>query len=215
MQEKKENESGSMMMEIIAVLAILAIMTPIVYQQALKRSREVSNINMADEMRMVKDAISAYLDANKETFLQACGSPNDLINCTSHITDIDPSLSGINPFLLRGTNYEFGTSNSEDVDYIIQVYGSYTPINATEGIYQPNLFAVLSSTSQPADLKKGRAMQIASLIGAGGGICESDRSGSPDHISGSYGAWSLYASDVTGISTICFENNTIVARTDM
>lgn len=211
MQEKKENESGSMMMEIIAVLAILAIMTPIVYQQALKRSREVSNINMADEMRMVKNAISAYLDANKETILQACGSPNELTNCTSHITDI----YDIYPFLLRGTNYEFGTSNSEDVDYIIQVYGSYTLINETEGIYQPNLFAVLSSTSQPADLKKGRAMQIASLIGAGGGICESDHSGSPDHISGSYGAWSLYASDVTGISTICFENNTIVARTDM
>ena len=204
MQEKKENESGSMMMEIIAVLAILAIMTPIVYQQALKRSREVSNINMADEMRMVKNAVSAYLNTNKETILQACGSPNSLTNCTSHIT-----LSDIDPFLLRGTNYEFGTSNSENVDYIIQVYGSYTPINETEGIYQPNLFAVLSSTSQPADLKKGRAMQIASLIGAGGGICESD------HISGSYGAWSLYASEVTGISTICFENNTIVARTDM
>ena len=53
MQEKKQNESGSMMMEIMAVLAILAIMTPIVYQQALKRSREISNVNMADEMRSI------------------------------------------------------------------------------------------------------------------------------------------------------------------
>lgn len=209
MQEKKQNESGSMMMEIIAVLAILAIMTPIVYQQALKRSREISNVNMADEMRTVKNAVKAYLDANQDSILQACGSPSTLSNCTDYIT-----ISDIDPFFLRATNYTIGTGNT-DTDYIIQVYGSNTPYTANAGtaneetFYKPHLFAVLSSTSQPTDLKKGRAMQIASLVGASGGICNGS------NIDGSYGAWGLSSTDASGLSNVCFEDNTIVVRTDM
>ena len=213
MQEQKENESGSMMLEIIAVLAILAIMTPIVYQQSLKRSREVSNVNMADEMRSVKNAVKAYLDANQETILQACGSPDKLTNCTDYIT-----ISDIDPFFLRGTNYEFGTTYTDngDEDYIVQVYGTNTPYTVNAGtaneemFYKPNLFAILSSRSQPADLKKGRAMKIASLVGAAGGICDSN-----SNITGSYGSWGLATTEVDGLSNICFENNTIVVRTDM
>ena len=212
MQEKKQNESGSMMMEIMAVLAILAIMTPIVYQQALKRSREISNVNMADEMRSVKNAVKAYLDANQETILQTCGSPSALKNCTSHISS-DISDGAIDPFFLRATDYEIGTADGENINYIVQVFGSYTPYTTAdnETLYKPNLFGILSSTSQPADLKKGRAKQIASLVGAAGGICEDANT-----ITGSYGSWSLKNSEVSGgIGGVCFEDNTIVVRTDM
>lgn len=216
MQEKKENESGSMMMEIIAVLAILAIMTPIVYQQALKRSREVSNINMADEMRMVKDAVSAYLDANKNTISSACITTPEstaVFTCTDKVTVTD-----IYNFLPDGANICINNTecleNSSEYVMAVFAYNQIYKDENNENIIEPKLYAVLSSTSQPAELKKGRAMQIASLIGAAGGICNansSEESGKKD-IEGSYGAWAL-----DYISGVCQSDPgwTVVARTDM
>lgn len=211
MQEKKENESGSMMMEIIAVLAILAIMTPIVYQQALKRSREISNVNMADEMRSVKNAVKAYLDANSAALTApdgVCGSVGDAGECELSSTDIEK----IYDFLPEGQNVCFngvdcGDNYSEYKMTVLKYTQEYTNSDK-ETITTPKLFAILSSYQQPANLNRARAMQIASLIGAGGGICTSNSG-----ITGSYGGWELSGS--YSCQSGDDVNYTIVVRTDM
>lgn len=209
MQEQKENESGSMMLEIIAVLAILAIMTPIVYQQSLKRSREVSNVNMADEMRSVKNAVKTYLDATKNTISSACitnSESADVFTCTDKVTVTD-----IYNFLPDGSNICINNTECSDnaSEYVMAVF-AYNQIykdGNDENIIEPKLYAVLSSLSQPAKLKKGRAMKIASLVGAAGGICNAS-----EDIFGSYGAWSL-----VNIADVCQPDSdwTVVVRTDM
>lgn len=210
MKPEKQSESGSMMIEVLAVLTVLAVMTPIVYQQALKRSIEISNVNMADEMRLVKDAVGAYLTANKETIITNCGLPTNITNCTEYI-----SLDDLDNYFFRGTNYQLSkgfpsASDIDSVDYVIQVYGkNVTYTTDGDSVTAPEVFGVLSSLTQPTDLKKGRAMKIASLIGASGGIC------SGSNILGSYGAWNFNSGDLPNIEDVCYENNTIVFRTDM
>ena len=217
MQEQKENESGSMMLEIIAVLAILAIMTPIVYQQSLKRSREVSNVNMADEMRSVKNAVKAYLDANLAALTASdgvCGSVEDADAGECELNDEDEGVIGkIYDFLPEGQNVCFNGIGCEDnyseYEMTLLKYTQEYTNSDNETITVPKLFAVLSSYQQPAKLNRVRAMKIASLIGSAGGICKKDTEG----ITGSYGGWELNK------SYSCQSGDdvdwTVVVRTDM
>lgn len=211
MQEQKENESGSMMLEIIAVLAILAIMTPIVYQQSLKRSREVSNVNMADEMRSVKNAVKAYLDANLAALTApdgACGSVENAGECELDEDDIVK----IYDFLPEGQNVCINETDCGDnysaYEMTLLKYTQEYNNSDDETITVPKLFAVLSSYQQPVKLNRARAMKIASLVGAAGGICTSDSG-----ITGSYGGWELDGS--YSCQSGDDVNYTIVVRTDM
>lgn len=213
MEENKKSESGSMMIEIIAVLGIMGIMTPIVYQQALKRNIEVSNINMADEMRTVKDGIKAYLDANIDQIIAGC-NPTCVKDCTEHVNFTD-----MYDFALKATDYTFGKEYDVDNDYVVRVYAYNNPITVNgETVQSQGAFAIISSTSQPI-LKKKRAMKIASLVGAAGGICTTTAD-----ITGSYGAWSLKEGEetscdvnISGVDEVCWDTDgyTVVARTDM
>ncbi len=230
MQENKQSESGSMMLEVIAVLSLLAIMTPIVYQQALKRNIEVSNINIADEMRLVKDSVKAYLDANAATIAANCEATSSGVikNCNTAVslTDVCNYTSAIGASCGFNCTGCQGADQDEETSYNLNVYAYYdqkemkdSDGSTVDTIRKPVAFGLISLETQPI-LKKKRAMKIASLIGAAGGVCDSET-----QITGSYGVWELNGGeDVADFSNICFDNETstdedpqytVVVRTDM
>ena len=46
-----KQERGAIMLEVLAVLALIGVMGPMLYKQVLSRNQEISNVNIAAEMR--------------------------------------------------------------------------------------------------------------------------------------------------------------------
>ena len=61
---KKHSERGAIMLEVIAVLSLMGLMGAMLFRQIYKRNQELQNIQMASEIRVVKEAFSAYIQAN-------------------------------------------------------------------------------------------------------------------------------------------------------
>ena len=63
-KESKISQRGAIMVEILAVLALIGVMGPVLFRQVLNRNQEISNVNMASEMRTIKEALSAMIAAD-------------------------------------------------------------------------------------------------------------------------------------------------------
>ena len=61
MIKQRKQEKGAIIIEIIAVVALLGVMGPMIFRQISDRNDEVENINIATEIRMVKEAFSSYI----------------------------------------------------------------------------------------------------------------------------------------------------------
>lgn len=201
---KNKNESGSIMLEVIALLTIIAIITPLIVRQQIQRNIEISNINIADEMRMVKDSVAAYLEANKADIAKQA-YPNGGTETTSSTPKfvVPTNKADIEKFFPSGT----------DVidDYSIDIYGYYVNDgNETEPHYVPRAFALISPDPESIPtLSLKRARRIASLVGASGAIC------SGSEISGSYGAWGFGLSADSNKQMGNCSQRRVVARTDL
>ena len=55
MMERKENERGAIMVEVLAVIALLGTMGTLLFRQVIQRNQELDNINIATEMRILKE----------------------------------------------------------------------------------------------------------------------------------------------------------------
>ena len=65
MTQYRKNERGSIMVEVIAVLALMGVMGTLLFRQVARRNEELDNVNLASEIRMVKEATTAYIQAYK------------------------------------------------------------------------------------------------------------------------------------------------------
>ena len=86
----KKQEKGALLVEVIAVLGLIALMTPILFEQIQKRNEEIINTQVASEMRALKEALSNHIQANEAFLAEDCG--------------------------LMGENGEYTTSNEKECD---------------------------------------------------------------------------------------------------
>ena len=56
MKAIKRLQKGVMIIEVVAVLGLLAAITPMLFQQISRRNDEILNVQVATEMRAIKDA---------------------------------------------------------------------------------------------------------------------------------------------------------------
>ena len=63
---KPDSESGAIMLEVIAVLSLMALMGAALFRQIYLRNQELSNVQMASEIRVVKEAFAAWIQAHPE-----------------------------------------------------------------------------------------------------------------------------------------------------
>lgn len=145
---QKHNEKGALIIEIIAVVALLGVMGPMLFKQVKNRNEEVDNIAIASEIRTVKEAFSAYIMSERAALLNRCQDAGE----------IDIASSELEYYLPMGNN----------------AVDSYNlKLNCEDGILQ-GLISPLPE-AMPETLKLKRAARIANLIGADGGICQDNQ----------------------------------------
>lgn len=72
-----KKEAGSLMVEALAMLALIALVTPILYKKAAERTTELQDINAASQMRVMIKAVDDYLRDNYQDIMRGQAPTND------------------------------------------------------------------------------------------------------------------------------------------
>ena len=62
----KISQRGSMMVEALAMLGLITMVTPILYKKAAERTTELQDINTATQLRSLSKALDEYIADNYE-----------------------------------------------------------------------------------------------------------------------------------------------------
>ena len=192
-KQTHKQERGAIIIEIIAVIALLGVMGPLLFKQISDRNEEVENINIATEIRMIKEAFSSYILTHHAEIVAECKE-----NSETESTSV--AHGNLVQFLPAGfeelpTGYKLTvmlTTNSISGD---RLSGYIVPDLDALGLPQMSI---------------RRVARIANLIGADGGIFINNQSGVP-MIHGTGGAWELEADQLEDLP----DEHTFVATTGM
>ena len=180
----KKNESGSIMVEVIAVLALLGVMGTVMFRQIQRRNEELDNINMASEIRMVKEATTAYIQANKAT-LEA--------NCTLDEHGYgEQTISHDSVDRFMPDNWACAPGSQDCIVYDYQIYLSCYRVDSALAGNRLGMYGIIipnagNSGPMPTNFNLKRAARVATLIGSDGGIHESGEA----NLQGTMGAWEV------------------------
>ena len=83
----KLNELGSLMVEAMAMLALISMVTPILYRKAAERTTELQDINAAGQMRSLIKAVDDYVSDNYNTIV-AGNAVNNSVNNSVNYSDL-------------------------------------------------------------------------------------------------------------------------------
>lgn len=197
MIQYRKNERGSIMVEVIAVLALMGVMGTLLFRQVARRNEELDNVNLASEIRMVKEATTAYIQAYKTELENTCLNADDWVADKTAINMFMPETWACD------TDGDIGDKTCLINDFDIHIY-CYTvdenmaPRKAFYALiwpqqsYLPNNFSIL------------RAGRVANLIGSDGGVKDDNT------LTGTMGAWEISCDSVE-----CPTYTTYVATTGM
>ena len=186
-------ERGTLLVEAIAMLGLIALVTPTLYKKSAERLQEIQDINIASQARTMNSIIDTFMKTNYSLLMQETSSAS---NNTVEIA------------------YDDNTANYFELGYSSFVPFGYTPGDlknyGTPRIYvHRDKDALVSYIVYPTlqDLGKKRAARVASLVGANGGTVSTPFGGSSTvEIFGTGGAWHL---DHSMIEEMAFDNDAI------
>ncbi len=204
--KKKLNKSelGSVMIEALAMLALIALVTPMLYKKSAERTTELQDINAAGEMRAIIKAVDDYISANYDAISQgktvtnSCSESShnfsSFENATEAAEEVD--LGHFCEFLPYGILNNDGSVRESrmfsDYKVVLKVKGSATTAEGNPGDRVITGFVI--TEPQNDELPTIRASSIASMIGGNGGFV-SETSGDGDSatgtISGNLGIWGV------------------------
>lgn len=72
LMNKKTDERGALMIEAIALLGLMTMMSPMVVRQTADRTVEMEDVAVAGQMKTLKDALSNWIEANYASISDAC-----------------------------------------------------------------------------------------------------------------------------------------------
>ena len=175
-------QKGSLMVEALALLGLITMVTPVMYKKAAERTTELQDINIATQMRTLNEALDNYVRNNYEKLKETVAE--DAYK-TFKVT-ADPSsdegkvIADIKKYLPAGfdisqsryfdaSNLQFSVNRVDDTDATGQARTVYTS-------------AVLAPALN--EIKPSRASKIASMVGINGGTIKGTK------FEGAQGAWS-------------------------
>ena len=209
---KKHSERGAIMLEVIAVLSLMGLMGAMLFRQIYKRNQELQNIQMASEIRVVKEAFSAYIQANGAEIScpnlsvamapQHCEVPGKTL--AEVVKDYLPT--GFLPSAGEGWG-----ADTVDALYDFKLLGylrgpdnvAGQGIRTFLGVVTPKRAALPDGVCDEDDSawNTRRAARIAMLIGIDGGIFSKGVTSSgaeSDDIAGTVGTWHLSTATIFG-----------------
>ena len=181
MRKEKSNERGTLLVEALAMLGLIAMVTPTLYKKSAERMQEIQDINIASQARTMNSVIEAMMKANVTDLLTMTSS-------ASNATVIIP--------------YEDDATCDKCFN---KGYSAYVPFGFNVGdiknYKEPTIFIHNDNSSltsyivypKEANIGRKRAAKIASLIGSNGGMVWEESS----TVQGTGDAWSLDSSMVT------------------
>lgn len=183
MQKKKLAERGALMVEMVAVVAVLGVMGTVLFRQMNQRNQELDNINMASEIRTVKEATMAYIQANRPSLEANCVLDGDYGYMTLANEEIDY-------FMPDNWASNRDGNGAWKGDGIINEYGIYLTCYEIDSELAPRkaLYATIipHDWALPEGFTLRRASRVANLIGADGGVYTDGA------LHGTMGAWEVW-----------------------
>lgn len=158
--KEKIQEAGSMMVEAMAMLALISLVTPTLYKKSAERTTELQDINTATQLRTIINAADNYVAANYD---KLTGSSGIADGASKAIVDFNKE----------------GTADHEFMDYL--PYG-YDFDNGLKNFQKPvisvrrdgdSLTTMVEFPAQNGDIVGNmRAARIASMVGSNGGYIQ-------------------------------------------
>lgn len=226
-----QNERGALMIEAIALLGLMTMMSPMVVRQTADRTAEMEEVAVAGQMKELKDALSNWIEAHYQERKSAFANSNTL---DTHFTVNASQLAEyLSANYLDGANFR-GNKLADGFD--IGVRAQCTEASKTDGsecvagtCYTLTNGAVTSIADtgttkcsrykmtglvlsrSDSEIDDRRASRIASMIGADGGYMRTstlvnamtgDHTNEMKKIMGAQGIWEGNVDNFfTGMST--------------
>ena len=168
-------QKGSVMIEALAMLGLIAMVTPILYRKAADRTQELQDINIASQLRMISEAVDSYIKDNYSTMNTICAD-----DCGYAVNDDDPRYLAIQEYLPAGFAF-----NSSKLFEGFEIGINKKLIGGTHNLFTSAVVAKLRN-----DMQQSRASKIATMVGANGGIVVSGSG-----FNGTQGVWNASAAN--------------------
>ncbi len=179
-------QKGSMMVEALAMLGLITMVTPILYKKAAERTTELQDINTANQMRTISKAMDDYIKDHYSDLSTGSGL-------------VKLETDDLEPYLPYGFSFEDSRLLG---DYQIALRKDMIG----EGDKQRASITGMVVADPKNDLSMMRASKIASMIGANGGVVYDGAEGNKN-IQGVGGGWNATEQDY-GFTTGEGENQT-------
>ena len=183
MQMLKKAERGAIMIEMVAVVALLGVMGTALFRQINQRNQELDHVNMASEIRTVKEATQAYIQANRPYLEANCVLEDDGYG---YVTLDNDEIDYFMPDNWSSNRNDDGASVGDGLIYEYGIYltcyevdSNLAPRKAMYATIMPNDWAI------PEGFSLRRAARVANLIGADGGVYDDGI------LHGTMGAWEV------------------------
>lgn len=157
-------QQGGLMIEALAMLGLIAVVTPTMYKKSAERTLEVEDINTATTVRTYMNAAEAYIANNYGDLMTNVFSDPDPDNPNKRIPKANGTVYTVNNADLEDyLPYKFSTDRS--------LYDYNTPqIRIVNNGTNLTAFALFPAKQDAAGgIGQERTSRIASLIGANGG----------------------------------------------
>ncbi len=189
-------QKGSMMVEALAMLGLITMVTPVLYKKAAERTTELQDINVATQLRMVSKAVDSYLADNYVTISEDHSGGSD-----EYFELSEAEKAELENYMPHGFKYDQSKLFDEfKIGIRKQVV---TDVNDKEHyIYTSAVAAPFRN-----EFSRVRMSKIASMVGAGGGVYDNGT------LNGVQGTWQADASDY-GFDANDFKNGGLAVISD-
>ncbi len=196
---KKINETGTLLVEALAMLGLISMVTPVLYKKASERTVELQDINASSQLRALSTAMDSYL---KDKFADISrGETINGINYSdfkdSESASIDIPSGQIADVLKDYLPYGFldNAGNLRETklfnDYSITIK-SESELKDGKAISQVLTSFIVIGPKNPDDFSTKRAARVASMVGSNGGYVT-------DNVAmGAQGIWSVPGAELGG-----------------
>lgn len=177
----KVNEAGTLLVEAMAMLGLIAMVTPVLYKKAAERTVELQDVNASSQLRALSSAVDSYLKDNfaritegdSVTTTGGAYSYADFRNATSGT--VGPiSLAHFRDYLpygfLDGDNARETKIFRNNYQVVIKLATDSRVVDGERKFFSKILTGFVTAVPKNADeLGNVRASRIASMVGSNGG----------------------------------------------
>lgn len=172
-------QKGSMMVEALAMLGLIAMVTPVLYKKAAERTTELQDINAAAQMRTISKALDDYIKDNYIEFTED--------KTPGYWTVTEAMISSYLPYGFNLKDSKLFTTPEMAIKRVVHRENPSDPDTLAHATLTGIVVAPTSG-----DLPGIRSAKIASMIGANGSVykkCAGADGAQKNQFCGVQGTW--------------------------